>query len=150
MRHSLPVICLPDSWWGASHPIMIYRDHKNLVYLLSAKRLKPCQARWAFSLLASSFTSPTGQDVKMVKLMPSAVCSWFLQREQHLTLFCQSRISYGFSRISSLQVSKPPANAGKQRLLYSWARRGSYGIKTRTLSYHKWDCGSRRLVTNSN
>lgn len=32
---------------GASHPIMIFTDHKNLEYLRTAKRLRPRQARWA-------------------------------------------------------------------------------------------------------
>lgn len=31
----------------AALPILIYTDHKNLEYLSTAKRLKPCQARWA-------------------------------------------------------------------------------------------------------
>ena len=32
---------------GASHPILIFTDHKNLEYLRTAKRLRPRQARWA-------------------------------------------------------------------------------------------------------
>lgn len=32
---------------GASHPIMICKDHKNLEYLCSARWLRPRQARWA-------------------------------------------------------------------------------------------------------
>lgn len=32
---------------GATHPFVIYTDHKNLEYLRSAKRLNPCQARWS-------------------------------------------------------------------------------------------------------
>lgn len=32
---------------GATHPVLIYTDHKNLEYLRSPRRLKPRQARWA-------------------------------------------------------------------------------------------------------
>lgn len=32
---------------GASHPILIFTDHKNLEYLRTAKRLRPRQERWA-------------------------------------------------------------------------------------------------------
>lgn len=32
---------------GASHPILIYTDHRNLEYLCRSKRLRPRQARWA-------------------------------------------------------------------------------------------------------
>lgn len=31
---------------GAAHPFVVYTDHKNLEYLLTAKRLNPSQARW--------------------------------------------------------------------------------------------------------
>lgn len=33
---------------GAHHPFTVLTDHKNLEYLCKAKRLNPCQARWAF------------------------------------------------------------------------------------------------------
>lgn len=39
--------------WVA-HPILIFRDHKNLEHLRTAKRLRPRQARWA--LFFSRFT----------------------------------------------------------------------------------------------
>lgn len=32
---------------GAAHSFAIFTDHKNLQYLREAKRLNPCQARWA-------------------------------------------------------------------------------------------------------
>lgn len=39
-----------EEWWylleGSPHQITIYRDHKNLQYLHSARRLNPRQARW--------------------------------------------------------------------------------------------------------
>uniref|UniRef100_A0A8C5MZR0 Gypsy retrotransposon integrase-like protein 1 n=1 Tax=Leptobrachium leishanense TaxID=445787 RepID=A0A8C5MZR0_9ANUR len=41
---------------GATHPVTVFTDHRNLEYLRTAKRLRPRQARWAlffsrFSLL---------------------------------------------------------------------------------------------------
>ncbi|MGL5566364.1 MAG: Ty3/Gypsy family RNase HI domain-containing protein, partial [Plesiomonas sp.] len=41
---------------GAKHPFLVLTDHKNLKYLHDAKRLNPCQARWALFFTHSNFT----------------------------------------------------------------------------------------------
>ena len=40
---------------GASHPIAIYTDHKNLEYFMTTKILNRRQARWAQELSAYDF-----------------------------------------------------------------------------------------------
>ena len=53
-RHAL------EEWrhWleGAQHPVLIWTDHKNLTYILEAKRLGPRQARWALLFSCFNFT----------------------------------------------------------------------------------------------
>ncbi|CAJ0917196.1 unnamed protein product [Ranitomeya imitator] len=51
---------------GAKHRIVVLTDHKNLIYLESAKRLNPRQAWW--SLFFSSFDFV---ELRMLKRMPS-------------------------------------------------------------------------------
>ena len=40
---------------GATHPITVFTDHKNLAYLQSAKRLNPRQARWSLFFTRFNF-----------------------------------------------------------------------------------------------
>lgn len=50
-RELLAVKLALEEWrhWleGARQPFLVLTDHKNLQYLKEAKRLNPCQARWA-------------------------------------------------------------------------------------------------------
>ncbi|KAI2647139.1 Transposon Tf2-6 polyprotein [Labeo rohita] len=41
---------------GALHPFQVITDHKNLEYIKGAKRLNPCQARWALFFTRFQFT----------------------------------------------------------------------------------------------
>lgn len=57
-RELLAVVLALQEWrhWleGASHPFIVWTDHKNLCYLRSAKRLNSRQADWAAQLPPSS------------------------------------------------------------------------------------------------
>lgn len=59
-RKLLAVVLVLQKWrhWleGASHPFIVWMDHKNLSYLRSAKRLNSHQARWALFLGRFEFT----------------------------------------------------------------------------------------------
>ena len=52
---------------GAVHPFIVWTDHKNLSYLRSARRLNPCQARWALFLSRFNFTLTYQPGPKNVK-----------------------------------------------------------------------------------
>ncbi|KAK3571601.1 hypothetical protein QTP86_015335 [Hemibagrus guttatus] len=41
---------------GARHPFLVLTDHRNLEYLRGAKRLNPCQARWALFFTRFQFS----------------------------------------------------------------------------------------------
>ncbi len=58
---------------GASVPFIVWNDHRNLEYIRSAKRLNARQAR--YSLVGSSFLSPTDPAQRMVSLMLSHISS---------------------------------------------------------------------------
>lgn len=59
-RKLLAVVLALKEWrhWleGAEIPFLVWTDHKNLSYIRSAKRLSPCQARWALFLSRFTFT----------------------------------------------------------------------------------------------
>ena len=40
---------------GATHPVEIWTDHKNLKYFMTAKKLNRCQARWSLHLARFDF-----------------------------------------------------------------------------------------------
>jgi len=40
---------------GATHPVEIWTDHKNLEYFMTAKKLNHCQARWSLHLARFDF-----------------------------------------------------------------------------------------------
>jgi len=40
---------------GATHPVEIWTDHKNLEYFMTAKKLNCCQARWSLHLARFDF-----------------------------------------------------------------------------------------------
>ncbi|XP_048026178.1 uncharacterized protein LOC125255188 [Megalobrama amblycephala] len=59
-RELLAVKLALEEWrhWleGANHPFQVLTDHKNLEYLKAAKRLNPCQARWAMFFSRFNFS----------------------------------------------------------------------------------------------
>ncbi|KAK3528603.1 hypothetical protein QTP70_005000 [Hemibagrus guttatus] len=59
-RELLAVKLALEEWrhWleGAKHPFLVLTKHKNLEYLLAAKRLNPRQARWALFFICFDFT----------------------------------------------------------------------------------------------
>ena len=59
-RELLAVHAALEEWrhWleGAQHPVLIWTDHKNLIYIRDAKRLGPRQARWALLFSRFNFT----------------------------------------------------------------------------------------------
>ncbi|CAJ0964799.1 unnamed protein product [Ranitomeya imitator] len=57
---------------GAKHRVVVLTDHKNLIYLESAKRLNPRQARWSLFFSRFDFVlSRIFRDLRMLRLMPS-------------------------------------------------------------------------------
>jgi len=48
-KEMLAIICVLEEWRhfleGATHPVEIWTDHKNLEYFMTAKKLNCCQAR---------------------------------------------------------------------------------------------------------
>lgn len=64
---------------GATHPILIFTDHKNLEYLRTAKRLRPRQARWALFFSRFSFHITYRPGSKNVK--PDALSRMFTEIE---------------------------------------------------------------------
>jgi len=40
---------------GATHPVEIWTNHKNLEYFMTAKKLNRCQARWSLHLARFNF-----------------------------------------------------------------------------------------------
>ncbi|XP_077306266.1 uncharacterized protein LOC143925677 [Lithobates pipiens] len=92
---------------GASHPILVYTDHKNLEYLKSAKRLKPRQARWAlfFSRFVFHITYRPGS--KNVK--PDALSRMYNEPTElgALKTYLDDNLKKGF-----IQPSTSPAGAG--------------------------------------
>lgn len=63
-RELLAVKLALEEWWhlleGAEHPVVIWIDHKNLMYLRSAKRVNAHQAH-LYSLTVSMFPFPIDQ-----------------------------------------------------------------------------------------
>ena len=59
-RELLAVHAALSEWrhWleGAQHPVLIWTDHKNLMYIRDMKRLGPRQARWALFFCRFDFT----------------------------------------------------------------------------------------------
>lgn len=52
---------------GAEHPFLVWTDHKNLEYLQIAKRLNPCQAKWALFFGCFNFSlsyHPSSKNMK--------------------------------------------------------------------------------------
>ncbi len=60
---------------GASVPFIVWTDHRNLEYIRSAKRLNARKLAGRYSLVGSSFPSPTDPAQRMVSLMLSHVSS---------------------------------------------------------------------------
>lgn len=52
---------------GAQHSFLVLTDHKNLEYLRDARRLNPCQARWALFFTRFNFTISYRPGPKNVK-----------------------------------------------------------------------------------
>jgi len=55
----LAIICALEEWRhfleGATHPVEIWTDHKNLEYFMMAKKLNRRQARWSLHLARFNF-----------------------------------------------------------------------------------------------
>jgi len=53
-KEMLAIICTLEEWRhfleGATHPVEIWTDHKNLEYFMTAKKLNCRQARWSLHL----------------------------------------------------------------------------------------------------
>jgi len=58
-KEMLAIICALEEWRhfleGATHPIEIWTDHKNLEYFMTAKKLNRHQARWSLHLARFDF-----------------------------------------------------------------------------------------------
>jgi len=58
-KEMLVIICALEEWRhfleGATHPVEIWTDHKNLEYLMTAKKLNRCQVRWSLHLTRFDF-----------------------------------------------------------------------------------------------
>jgi len=58
-KEMLAIICTLEEWRhfleGATHPVEIWTDHKNLEYFMTAKKLNRRQARWSLHLARFDF-----------------------------------------------------------------------------------------------
>ena len=58
-KEMLAIICALEEWRhfleGATHPVEIWTDHKNLEYFMTAKKLNRRQARWSLHLARFNF-----------------------------------------------------------------------------------------------
>jgi len=58
-KEMLAIICVLEEWRhfleGATHPVEIWTDHKNLKYFMTAKKLNRCQAYWSLHLAKFNF-----------------------------------------------------------------------------------------------
>jgi len=58
-KEMLAIICVLEEWRhflkGATHPVEIWTDHKNLKYFITAKKLNRHQARWSLHLARFDF-----------------------------------------------------------------------------------------------
>jgi len=58
-KEMLAIICVLEEWRhfleGATHPVEIWTDHKNLEYFMTAKKLNRRQARWSLHLARFDF-----------------------------------------------------------------------------------------------
>jgi len=58
-KEMLAIICVLEEWRhflkGATHPVEIWTDHKNLKYFITAKKLNHHQARWSLHLARFDF-----------------------------------------------------------------------------------------------
>jgi len=58
-KEMLAIICALEEWRhfleGATHPVEIWTDHKNLEYFMTAKKLNCHQARWFLHLARFDF-----------------------------------------------------------------------------------------------
>jgi len=58
-KEILAIIRVLEEWRyfleGATHPVEIWTDHKNLEYFMTAKILNHCQARWSLHLARFDF-----------------------------------------------------------------------------------------------
>jgi len=58
-KEMLAIICALEEWRhfleGATHPVEIWTDHKNLEYFMTAKKLNRRQARWSLHLARFDF-----------------------------------------------------------------------------------------------
>ncbi len=70
-RELLAIKLALEEWrhWleGAQHPFTVMTDHKNLQYLREAKRLNPCQARWALFFTRFHYTITYNPGHKNIK-----------------------------------------------------------------------------------
>ena len=58
-KEMLAIICALEEWRyfleGATHPVKIWTNYKNLEYFMTAKKLNHCQARWSLHLARFDF-----------------------------------------------------------------------------------------------
>jgi len=58
-KEMLAIICVLEEWRhfleGATYPVEIWTDHKNLKYFMMAKKLNCCQAHWSLHLARFDF-----------------------------------------------------------------------------------------------
>jgi len=58
-KEMLAIIRALEEWRhfleGATHPVEIWTDHKNLEYFMTAKKLNHCQAHWSLHLARFDF-----------------------------------------------------------------------------------------------
>jgi len=58
-KEMLAIICMLEEWRhfleGATHPVEIWTDHRNLKYFMMAKKLNRHQARWSLHLARFDF-----------------------------------------------------------------------------------------------
>ena len=129
-RELLAVHAALEEWrhWleGAQHPILIWTDHKNLVYIRNAKRLGPRQARWALLFSRFNFTltfRPGSKNVRadaLSRLFPTETQPQ--DSDQH-TILPPARIigvvTWGLeSAVRAAQRAQPDPGGGPRNCLF--------------------------------
>jgi len=97
-KQMLAIVCTLEEWChfleGATHPVEIFTDHKNIKYFMSAKKLNCCPACGPSSWHASTLSFTTSQAVQWASQMHSpGTCKGDLR-----ALVCSSDLAKGGSK----------------------------------------------------
>ncbi|XP_073408526.1 uncharacterized protein [Dendrobates tinctorius] len=142
---------------GAKHQVVVLTDHKNLIYLESAKRLNPRQARWALFFTRFDFVVsflPGTKNVKADTLSRSFFADSPVVTKPATILgegVVLSAISPDLRRaLEEFQEDKPErCPSGKLYVPDQWKKRVMSEVHCSALAGHPGIFGTRDLVSRS-